>query len=281
MIAILFGLSVLFLVVSLIPESRLEKSFKPIKNGTIKGQIKEILELLKQQGNLVYRKYLSKYTYFKKQHEEYRQLLEKLWITKVKASEIIGLQYLTIVVLLLLGVILKSPILFMLSPIVVIMVPTILKSKWKKKRAEMSKDVLSLAELTAVGVSAGLSPLESLLKAIEEREGQLFDEIFKAITDVKLGSSANKAFLSLSNRIDLSELHAFIDQLIQAIETGSPGFSDSVTEIVRHLRELRQAKIEKQSEQAKAKLLIPLLFFFGAITAFLLGPLTFTFLEVF
>lgn len=278
--SILVGFSVAFIVFSLRPYSVLDKSFDR-QAGNFKEKVERIQEEILVLGEKFFNHGLSRLKVFRKMEENISDLLNKLWRPPEKAGTIIGTQWLVALSLMIIGLILSSPIVFLLGIPVIFGVPMYLKSKWNKRKSEMAKNILSLAELTAVGVSAGLAPIEALQLAIQGRKNYLFDEIQLAINRVRLGVPANEAFLGLSKKVDLQELHAFIDQLVQAIETGARGFSESVIEIVRHLREIRQAKIEEIAGKTEAKLLFPLLMFFAAVISFLLGPLTITFMEMF
>lgn len=273
-IVILTVTSVLFLYLSLMPENRLEKILVPIKKESILNQAKRL-------GKIFYEKLLYKVKYIVKQEEEMQIDLDKLRIDTVSAKEIVGLQYLAVFLLLAVGVILKTPFVYLVVALVLLIPSSQIKGKWKKKRVRMGRDVLNLAELTAVGVSAGLSPLDSLEKAVVGQKGELYEELHRAIVEIRMGTPAEQALLKVSNVMELQEMYAFIDQLIQAMKTGSRGFSESVKEIVRHLRELRQARIEKQSEEAKAKFTLPIMMFFGAVLAFAWGPLVIGFLNGF
>ncbi|MFT9486616.1 MAG: type II secretion system F family protein [Tepidibacillus sp.] len=281
LIAGMYGLALFLLSIPFIPISVLERSFKRIENETLNQRIIKFSKVLLKIGETIYLKFFSKYKFFHTAFKETDELLKKLWIKEVNAESIVGLQFTLAFTIALTGLLISSPFLLMSGALLIVVVQMVLKNKWKKRKNEMSKDILSLAELTAVGVSAGLSPLESLGKAVEGRDRPLNEEIRVAINKINMGELANETFLELTKRIDLQEMYAFMDQLIQVVETGSPGFAQSVIEIVRHLREIRQSKIEETAGKAEGKLLVPLLFFFGAIISFLLGPLSITFLEVF
>ncbi|NDI36640.1 type II secretion system F family protein [Chengkuizengella sediminis] len=279
--SIMIGASVFLIIAALIPEAILDKSFS-IPNNEKKNTLKqEIIHTIGDIGAKFYEHVLSNNSLFKKRHDKIENLLEKNWYPKDKAKHVIGTQWLLVFCSLFIGIILFQPLIILLSFILIFVVQSQLESKWKKRKALMARQVLSLAELTAVGVSAGLPPIEALQKAIDGRDNFLFDEIQDAINKVRLGVPANKAFMACSKKVDLQEMFAFMDQLIQAIETGSSGFSESVVEIVKHLRELRQAKIEEIAGKTEAKLLVPLMMIFGSIVSFLLGPLTITFRDIF
>ncbi|MDP5276124.1 type II secretion system F family protein [Chengkuizengella axinellae] len=281
--SIMIGVSVFIIMAALIPEAILDKSFSTTTNKKNKKNtlIKQIVLQFGEIGALFYINVLSKNSFFKKKHDTIEKLLVKNWYPKEKASDIVGSQWLLAICSLLLGMITFQPLIMLLGLILIFIVQSQLESKWKKRKAIMGRYVLSLAELTAVGVSAGLPPIEALQMAIKDRDNFLFDEIQDAINKVRLGVAANKAFMDCSKKVDLQEMFAFMDQLIQAIDTGSSGFSESVVEIVKHLRELRQAKIEEIAGKTEAKLLLPLMMIFGSVISFLLGPLTLTFRDVF
>lgn len=273
--SLLVGLSVFFLVLALAPMSRLDKLFAKKLTSW-----KDLLELAFSVGEGFYDVVLSRLKVFNSQLENMKMLLDKNHYPVRYAKGVIGLQYLICIGSILIAFLLKIPFLFLAGIFVIFIVPHQLKQRWQKARAAMSKHVLSLAELTSVGVSAGLSPLEALNQAVANREGKLFDELRIAINRIRLGVSPQEAFMDVSQRAEIQEMNVFMDQLLQAMETGASGFAESVVDLVRHLRELRQSKIEEIAGKAEAKLLLPLLMFFGALISFLLGPLAFTFTDM-
>ncbi|MDP5276562.1 type II secretion system F family protein [Chengkuizengella axinellae] len=279
--SVLFGVSIFFISAAFIPEFILEKRFMIRNVHRSDHALKDMLLLIGTVGAFFYDVILSKLNIFQKNQYELMNLLEKNGYPSVWSKSILGTQWLLVILLFGLGLYLFQPILMMISFVLSMSVKQHLKRKWKKQQSLMGKHVLSLAELTAIGVSAGLSPIEALQKAIDGRDNHLFEEVQLAIHKIRMGSSADRAFMECSKRIEIQEMHAFLDQLIQAIETGAGGFSESVVELVKYLRELRQARIEEIAGQTEAKLLLPLMLIFGSILSFLLGPLTLTFTDVF
>ncbi|MFS1511532.1 type II secretion system F family protein [Chengkuizengella sp. SCS-71B] len=279
--SILIGVSIFCFTAAFIPDSVLERRFS-IRNDHRSDHILiDMLLLLGTIGVYFYDTLLAKLNIFRRNHDELKELLEKNGYPSLWAKHILGTQWLLVILFFLMGVYLFQPILLMVSFLSTMVVKHQLKRKWKKKQSVMSRHVLSLAELTAIGVSAGLSPIEALQKAIDGRDYGLFKEVQLAIHKIRMGTPADEAFMECSKRVEIQEMHAFLDQLIQAIEAGSSGFSESVVQLVKYLRDLRQAKIEEIAGQTEAKLLLPLMLIFGSILSFLLGPLTLTFTEVF
>lgn len=274
--SVLIGLSLFFLVLAIAPVSKLDRLFaKKISTW------KDLLDLAFKVGEGFYNLILKRIRLFSSQVENMEMLLDKNHFPVRYGKGVVGLQYLVCLLSIVATMLFKIPFLLLIGLLVIFIVPYQLKQRWQKKRAAMSRHILSLAELTSVGVSAGLSPLESLNQAVADREGELFDELRIAINRVRLGVPPEEALMESSKRAELQEMNVFLDQLVQAIETGASGFAESVVELVRHLRELRQSKIEEVAGKAEAKLMVPLLMFFGAVISFLLGPLAFTFIEVF
>lgn len=279
MAAVFVGVGVLLIILGLAPRSFLDVAMRPQVEE--RESVRErLLAELERLGLAVYRR-IERVGYIRKMRDDIAQLLERMWHPAEKADAIVGFQWLAVAVLLTGGLLMQSALLLFLSLLAVPLVPMYLKSQWKKQQLEMSKDVLSLAELTAVGVSAGLPPLDALQVAVDGRNRPLFNEIQLAINRVRLGVPARDAFMTAAKRIDIQEFYAFMDQTVQAIETGAPGFSQTINDIVRHLREIRQARIEELVGKTEGKLLIPLVMFFGTIVVFLLGPLTYTFVNTF
>lgn len=151
----------------------------------------------------------------------------------------------------------------------------------EKKR--LSRSVLRLSEMTAFGVSAGLSPLQALERALEAvgriGEGRLVSELLGRARRARFGEDARTALLRFVDEVELPEVRVFIERVVDAFESGSGGFSEDLGAFVRHLRELRLARIEKEAEVLEQKLTLPVGIMFYAVFMLLLLPLIGTFLD--
>ncbi|WP_156779845.1 type II secretion system F family protein [Ammonifex degensii] len=145
-----------------------------------------------------------------------------------------------------------------------------------KRRARMARETLALAEFTAVGVAAGLTPWAALKEAAQGGDGPLYREVKRALEEgeAQARSGPRTAVLgALAEELGVPEFSSFAELVCQAIEYGAEGFVSAIEDAVRHMREVRRAKLEAAAQKAQSKMLVPLLVLVGAMMCFLLGPL--------
>ena len=97
--------------------------------------------------------------------------------------------------------------------------------------------------------------------------------MIRVIREIQLGKTRAQALKDLSYRVDLSDLRAVVNALVQADELGV-----SIGSILRiqadQMRQRRFERAEKLANEAPVKMLFPLMvFIFPAVFLILLGPI--------
>ncbi|UMZ75030.1 type II secretion system F family protein [Natranaerofaba carboxydovora] len=147
-----------------------------------------------------------------------------------------------------------------------------LTRKVTKRKDTIQRDLPEFLDLLTVSVEAGLGFESSLKKVADEGEGPLAVEINKVISEISMGKSRKEALTDLKNRVDISDLTAFINAVIQAEQLGV-GISKVLKVEAKEFRRKRRQRAEEQAMKAPIKMLLPLVFFiFPAIFVILLGP---------
>ncbi len=160
----------------------------------------------------------------------------------------------------------------------------LVRSEAAKQRSVMAREALVLAEFTSVGVAAGLAPWEALREALRGGDGPLFRKVRYALAE---GESTvgrrrrTESLAALAERLEVPEFTSFVELFSQAVEYGAEGFVKAVEDTVRHIRELRKAKLEDTAQKAQSKMMMPLMLFLGSLMAFLMGPMVMQVLSVF
>jgi tight adherence protein C len=142
----------------------------------------------------------------------------------------------------------------------------------RRRREQAVVQLPDALDLLAVSVEAGLSFDAAISKLTEHMKGPLIAEFELALGEMRVGSSRPDALKKLAQRLDTSEIAAFVRSLIQADQLGI-----SLGRILRvqatDTRLKRQAAAEERAAKAPIKMLFPtVIFIFPAMFLVILGP---------
>lgn len=149
-----------------------------------------------------------------------------------------------------------------------------LRSAVKRRQYEILKAMPFVLDLLTLSVEAGLDFMSAVQRATErEKLDALSEELLRMIREIQVGTSRKNALRALSERVDLPDMRALVNALVQADELGV-----AVGSILRiqsdQIRVRRFERAEKLANEAPTKLLGPLMIFiFPAVFIILLGPL--------
>lgn len=91
-----------------------------------------------------------------------------------------------------------------------------------RRRERIAAALPTTAELLALAVGAGESPAAALDRVGRTTQGDLAEELLRALADVRSGTSLTAALGAMARRVDLPELTRFTDGIAVATERGSP-----------------------------------------------------------
>jgi tight adherence protein C len=118
-----------------------------------------------------------------------------------------------------------------------------------QRQRAIERQLPTLADLLALGVSAGASPMVALEQAAGAMSGPLADEVAAVVADVRGGRSVDAALGDLSSRTGVRAVQRFVDGILVALERGTPlagvvraQAEDARTEERRRLMELAGRK---------------------------------------
>lgn len=129
-------------------------------------------------------------------------------------------------------------------------------------------------DLLTLSVEAGLDFMSAVQRATErEKLDALSEELLRMVREIQVGTTRKNALKAMSERVDLPDMRALVNALVQADELGV-----AVGSILRiqsdQIRVRRFERAEKLANEAPTKLLGPLMvFIFPAVFIILLGPL--------
>ncbi len=155
-----------------------------------------------------------------------------------------------------------------------------LKSRIKKVKETIKKELPDAIDLLGLCVNAGLDFMLSLKWVVEKsKPSVMIEELNTVLQEINVGKTRRDAIKDMANRYELPDLYTFARTLIQADKMGT-----SVTEAFNILSEdmrlARYRRGEQMALKAPMKMLIPLLFFiFPVVGVLVAGPILIDFME--
>ena len=135
-----------------------------------------------------------------------------------------------------------------LAPVVAAMAGVLLRDTQLKRAAtarlaRMESELPTILEFLTLSLAAGEGILDALRRVARSTSGELSREFAGVVGDVHAGVSLSTALTDLSRRMRLTPLTRFVDQVVGAIDRGSP------------LAEVLRAQAQDGREQSKRRLL--------------------------
>lgn len=98
----------------------------------------------------------------------------------------------------------------------------LLTRRAKQRSARIGRELPNTAELLAFAVAAGEPPLAALERVADTMDGELAEEIGRAVRHVRAGSTLEDALRSLSDNAGSPAVERFVDGLLVSMERGTP-----------------------------------------------------------
>ena len=149
-----------------------------------------------------------------------------------------------------------------------------LRSAVKLRQNQILRAMPFVLDLLTLSVEAGLDFMSAVQRATErEKLDALSEELLRMVREIQVGTTRKNALRAMSERVNLPDMRALVNALVQADELGV-----AVGSILRiqsdQIRVRRFERAEKLANEAPTKLLGPLMvFIFPAVFIILLGPL--------
>ena len=148
-----------------------------------------------------------------------------------------------------------------------------LRRSVRRRQTAILRALPFVLDLLTLSVEAGLDFMAALRRCTERRTvDPLTEELLRVVRETQVGTSRREALRAMARRIDLPDVRAVVNSLVQADELGV-----SLGAILRiqadQVRNRRFERAEKLANEAPVKLLGPLmLFIFPSVFLILLGP---------
>src|SRR5699024_7054886 len=130
----------------------------------------------------------------------------------------------------------------------------------KRRAAKMAREFPTVADLLALAVAAGESPIAAMERVARTSSGALPDEFAATVADIRAGTSVSQALVSLGARTPLGSLGRFGEGVSIAIERGTP-LADVLRAQAQDAREEAKRELMQSASHREIMTLFPVAFF--------------------
>ncbi|PXA70703.1 pilus assembly protein [Cryobacterium arcticum] len=150
------------------------------------------------------------------------------------------------------------------APVVAAMAGVVLRDAQLKRAAtarlaRIESELPTILEFLTLSLAAGEGILDALRRVARSTSGELSREFAGVITDVHSGLSLTTALTDLSRRMRLTPLTRFVDQVVGAIDRGSP-LAEVLRAQAQDGREESKRKLFEAAGQKEVAMMVPLVF---------------------
>ena len=140
------------------------------------------------------------------------------------------------------------------------------------RKKKIIKELPYILDLLTVSVEAGLDFMQAIERVVGTlKKGELVKELATAYRGLEVGNSREVVLRQLDARTEISDVKTVVSALVQADKLGT-GISYALRVVAKQAREQRSQRAETLAGQATVKLLVPLIFVFGAVMLMIIGP---------
>ena len=134
-----------------------------------------------------------------------------------------------------------------------------LRREVRRRQRTIERQLPLLADLLAVGVSAGASPLTALERSASTMSGPLAEEVGVVVADVRGGRPVDSALADLAARSGVRAVQRFVDGLLVALERGTP-LAGVVRAQAEDARTEERRRLVELAGRKDVSMLIPVVF---------------------
>jgi tight adherence protein C len=131
-----------------------------------------------------------------------------------------------------------------------------LSSRVRAREAEMQAEFPVVADLLALAVAAGESPVAGLDRIMRVCHGALADELGRVVADVRTGAPIATAFDALAARTGVTSIARFAEGLAIAVERGTP-LVDVLHAQAADVRETSRRELIEAGGRKEVSMMIP------------------------
>lgn len=134
-----------------------------------------------------------------------------------------------------------------------------LTSQAARRERRILAEFPTLAELMALAVAAGESPLAALERVVARARGEMSQELRRVLADVRTGTPLAAAFDALGARSGLAPVARFADGIAIAIERGTP-LADVLHAQAADVREASRRDLIESGARSEVLMMVPVVF---------------------
>ena len=155
-----------------------------------------------------------------------------------------------------------------------------LNDKAQKREKDLLRELPNALEILSLCSEAGLSLEQGMEQYLRNaKPGPLKDELSKIMDLTRSGAGRKKAFLSVTEKLDLTDFSLFSTSVIQAERFGT-GIAKTLQQLSMTIRDKQSQRAEKAVQEMPVKLLFPLILFIMPVTFLIIfGPILLQFLN--
>ncbi|APX32415.1 pilus assembly protein TadB [Brachybacterium sp. P6-10-X1] len=127
-----------------------------------------------------------------------------------------------------------------------------------RRASRMAREFPTVADLLALAVAAGESPIAAMERVARTSSGALPDEFAATVADIRSGTSVSQALASLGARTPLQSLGRFGEGVSVAIERGTP-LADVLRAQAQDARESSKRDLMETAGRREIYMLMPVL----------------------
>jgi tight adherence protein C len=117
----------------------------------------------------------------------------------------------------------------------------------------------TVAELLALAVAAGESPVAALDRVVRRTNGELSTELGRVLAQVRTGTPVTRAFDELASRSGLAVVSRFAEGIAIAVERGTP-LSDVLHAQAGDVREAGRRALIESGARREVLMMVPVVF---------------------
>ncbi|MGJ9413428.1 type II secretion system F family protein [Aeromicrobium sp. CF4.19] len=122
-----------------------------------------------------------------------------------------------------------------------------------------------VADLLALAVAAGESPVAGLERVLRVCRGDLSDDLGRVLADIRTGTPVAEAFVRLASRTGVPSIARFSEGLAVAVERGTP-LVDVLHAQARDVRETARRQLIEAGGRKEIAMMLPVVFLILPVT---------------
>lgn len=129
-----------------------------------------------------------------------------------------------------------------------------------RRASRMAREFPTVADLLALAVAAGESPIAAMERVARTSSGALPEEFAATVADIRSGTNVSQALTSMGTRTPLQSLARFGEGVSVAIERGTP-LADVLRAQAQDARESSKRDLMETAGRREIYMLMPVVFF--------------------